>query len=109
MLKDLSNSDPGWSIVCLRYFNPVGAHQSGLIGEDPNGIPNNLMLYIAQVASGKLPYINVYGNDYPPNDRTGVGDYIHVEGLEEGHLTVLDYVRGHTGWIAINLGTSFGI
>ena len=109
MLRDLANSDSKWKIICLRYFNPVGAHESGLIGEGSNGLPNNLMPYIAQVASGKLPYLNVYGNDYPTLDGTGVRDYIHVLDLAEGHLAALDYVKNYTGWIAINLGTGFGV
>lgn len=109
MLKDVANSDAEWKIICLRYFNPVGAHVSGLIGEDPNGLPNNLMPYIAQVAAGKLPYLNIYGNDYPTPDGTGVRDYIHVVDLAEGHLAALDYLKNHTSWIAINLGTGFGV
>lgn len=109
MLKDIANSDAGWKIICLRYFNPVGAHESGLIGEDPNGLPNNLMPYIAQVASGKLPHLNIYGNDYPTADGTGVRDYIHILDLADGHLAALDYVQNHPGWIAINLGTGFGV
>ena len=109
MLKDVANSDPSWKIICLRYFNPVGAHESGLIGEDPNGIPNNLMPYIAQVASGNLPHLNVYGKDYPTPDGTGVRDYIHVMDLAEGHLAALNYAKKHQGWDAINLGTGKGI
>lgn len=108
MLKDVANSDANWKIICLRYFNPVGAHESGLIGEDPNGIPNNLMPYIAQVAAGKLPHLNIYGNDYLTADGTGVRDYIHVMDLAEGHLAALAYVNGHKGWDAINLGTGVG-
>ena len=109
MLKDVANSDDQWRIVCLRYFNPVGAHESGLTGEDPNGLPNNLMPYIAAVAAGKLPHLNVYGNDYPTVDGTGVRDYIHVMDLAAGHLAALDHVNSHAGWIAINLGTGFGV
>ena len=105
MLKDISNSDPEWKIICLRYFNPVGAHESGLIGEDPNGLPNNLMPYIAQVASGKLPHLNIYGNDYPTPDGTGVRDYIHVMDLAEGHLAALIYLKDKSGLEVINLGT----
>jgi len=108
VLADLSKSDPGWSIVCLRYFNPVGAHDSGLIGEDPNDIPNNLMPYIAQVASGKLPHLNIFGDDYNTKDGTGVRDYIHVMDLAEGHKSALDFLNNHTGWHAINLGTGTG-
>ena len=108
MLKDVANSDSEWKIICLRYFNPVGAHESGLIGEDPNGIPNNLMPYIAQVASGKLPYLNIYGNDYPTTDGTGVRDYIHVVDLAEGHLAALNYLPKAQAWNAINLGIGRG-
>ena len=109
MLKDVANSDTRWKIICLRYFNPAGAHESGLIGEDPNGLPNNLMPYIAQVAAGKLPHINVYGNDYPTPDGTGIRDYIHVMDLAEGHLAALDFVANHQGWNVFNLGTGHGI
>ena len=109
MLKDVANSDAEWKIICLRYFNPVGAHESGLIGEDPNGIPNNLVPYIAQVAAGRLPYLNIYGNDYPTIDGTGVRDYIHVIDLAEGHLASLIYVQNHNGWNAFNLGTGHGV
>lgn len=108
MLKDVTNSDAEWRIICLRYFNPVGAHETGLIGEDPSGLPNNLMPYIAQVASGNLPYVNVYGGDYPTVDGTGVRDYIHVMDLAEGHLAALAYVKRHKGWGAVNLGTGHG-
>ena len=108
MLNDVANSDPSWQIICLRYFNPVGAHESGLIGEDPNGLPNNLMPYIAQVAAGKLPHLNVYGNDYATLDGTGVRDYIHVVDLAEGHLAALVYVQGRNGWGVANLGTGHG-
>ena len=108
MLKDVANSDSEWKIICLRYFNPVGAHESGLIGEYPNGIPNNLTPYIAQVVTGKLPYLNIYGNDYPTIDGTGVRDYIHVMDLAEGHLAALNYIKSHQGWESINLGTGNG-
>jgi UDP-glucose 4-epimerase len=108
MLADVAKSDASWRIVCLRYFNPVGAHDSGLIGEDPNDIPNNLMPYIAQVASGKLPKLNVFGNDYNTSDGTGVRDYIHVMDLAEGHSAALRFLANHTGWYAINLGTGTG-
>ncbi|MGO4841831.1 NAD-dependent epimerase/dehydratase family protein, partial [Rhizobiaceae sp. 2RAB30] len=90
MLRDLHTSDPSWSISILRYFNPVGAHESGLIGEDPKGIPNNLMPLIAQVASGRREKLNVWGDDYPTPDGTGVRDYIHVVDLAKGHLKALD-------------------
>jgi UDP-glucose 4-epimerase len=108
MLADVAKSDASWRIACLRYFNPVGAHDSGLIGEDPNDIPNNLMPYIAQVASGKLPKLNVFGNDYDTPDGTGVRDYIHVMDLAEGHSAALGFLESHTGWHAINLGTGTG-
>lgn len=107
-LADLSRSDDRWKIVCLRYFNPVGAHESGLIGENPYGAPNNLMPYIAQVAVGKLPYLNVFGDDYPTPDGTGVRDYIHVMDLAEGHAAALDYLAHCSGWHAVNLGTGKG-
>ncbi len=108
ILKDLVQSDSDWKVVCLRYFNPVGAHDSGLIGDDPNGIPNNLMPYIAQVATRKLTKLNVYGNDYNTPDGTGVRDYIHVVDLAQGHLAALNYLKSNTGWQAINLGTGQG-
>ena len=108
MLKDVASSDAGWKFICLRYFNPVGAHESGLIGEDPNHIPNNLMPYIAQVAAAKLPYLNIYGDDYPTPDGTGVRDYIHVMDLADGHLAALTYVETQCGWSAINIGTGCG-
>ena len=105
ILQDLAKSDPEWRIALLRYFNPVGAHESGLIGEDPNGIPNNLMPYIMQVASGKLPHLNIFGNDYDTRDGTGERDYIHVMDLAEGHLAALDYLEDHSGCEVLNLGT----
>ena len=108
MLRDLAVADPDWSIVMLRYFNPIGAHESGLIGEDPNGIPNNLLPYVAQVAVGKLPCLNVFGDDYDTPDGTGVRDYIHVVDLALGHLAALKYADGHKGAEAINLGTGRG-
>jgi UDP-glucose 4-epimerase len=108
ILKDICHADKEWSAVLLRYFNPIGAHSSGLIGEDPNGIPNNLFPYIAQVATGKLPKLNVYGNDYPTPDGTGVRDYIHVVDLAKGHLCALDYAMKHSGAEAVNLGTGKG-
>jgi len=108
MLADIAKSDASWRIACLRYFNPVGANDSGLIGEDPNDIPNNLMPYIAQVASGKLPKLNVFGNDYDTPDGTGVRDYIHVMDLAEGHSAALCFLENHAGWHAINLGTGTG-
>jgi UDP-glucose 4-epimerase len=108
MLADVVSTDGSWRIVCLRYFNPVGAHESGLIGENPAGIPNNLMPYMAQVAAGKFPHINVFGNDYPTPDGTGVRDYIHVMDLAEGHLLALNFLATATGWHAINVGTGRG-
>lgn len=108
ILRDLCASAPDFTAICLRYFNPIGAHESGLIGEDPNGIPNNLLPYVARVASGKLEYIRVFGNDYPTSDGTGVRDYIHVVDLARGHVAALGYADKHTGWDAINLGTGHG-
>ena len=108
MLADVARSDERWRIACLRYFNPVGAHESGLIGEDPLGIPTNLMPYIAQVATGKLPHINIYGSDYDTPDGTGVRDFIHVMDLAEGHLAALNFLQNQAGWHAINLGTGSG-
>ena len=108
ILTDLAVADKDWSVVLLRYFNPIGAHESGLIGEDPNGIPNNLLPYVAQVAVGRRPHLNVYGNDYDTHDGTGVRDYIHVVDLALGHLKALDYADAHKGVEAINLGTGNG-
>ena len=108
MLRDLAKSDPGWRVGLLRYFNPVGAHASGLIGEDPSGIPNNLLPYVAQVAVGRLARLQVFGGDYPTVDGTGVRDYIHVVDLARGHLAALDYLRGYAGMLTVNLGTGRG-
>jgi len=108
MLVDLAASDPSWRIACLRYFNPVGAHESGLIGENPSGVPNNLMPYIAQVAAGQREALNVFGDDYLTSDGTGVRDYIHVMDLAEGHAAALSYLSRTVGWHAINLGTGRG-
>lgn len=108
ILRDLATADPRWRISILRYFNPVGAHESGLLGEDPNGIPNNLLPYIAQVAVGKLPELAVFGNDYPTPDGTGVRDYIHVMDLAEGHLRALETLKNRTGAHVWNLGTGCG-
>mgnify|MGYP004711678123 CR=1 FL=1 len=108
MLKDLYASDNEWSIALLRYFNPIGAHESGLIGEDPNGIPNNLLPYISQVAIGKLECLSVYGDDYDTKDGTGVRDYIHVTDLAIGHVKAIEYITGRTGIDAINLGAGRG-
>jgi UDP-glucose 4-epimerase len=108
MLSDVAASDADWKIACLRYFNPVGAHESGLIGENPNGVPNNLMPYIAQVAAGQRQALNVFGNDYPTPDGTGVRDYIHVMDVAEGHEAALKFLTQAVGWHAINLGTGKG-
>ena len=108
ILTDISKSDNGWSVILLRYFNPIGAHKSGLIGEDPNGIPNNLLPYICQVAVGKLKQLNVFGNDYNTPDGTGVRDYIHVVDLAKGHLSALKYAFENKGTEEINLGTGKG-
>lgn len=108
IMRDTYVSDNDWSIALLRYFNPIGAHKSGFLGEDPNGIPNNLLPYISQVAAGKLEYLNVYGDDYDTKDGTGVRDYLHVVDLALGHLNAYDYVLGHKGVEAINLGTGTG-
>ena len=108
ILRDVCVANPDWSVALLRYFNPVGAHASGTIGEDPVGIPNNLMPYIAQVASGKLKVLHVYGNDYPTRDGTGVRDYIHVVDLAQGHVAACHYLARHTGCEVINLGTGVG-
>ena len=108
ILSDLSVADPSWRLAALRYFNPVGAHPSGLIGENPNGIPNNLMPFVAQVAVGKLPQLNVFGNDYDTPDGTGVRDYIHVMDLAEGHLAALKFLMQHPGLHTFNLGTGRG-
>ena len=107
ILKDLHAADNEWSVSVLRYFNPIGAHKSGLIGEDPQGIPNNLLPYITQVASGKRECLSVYGNDYNTPDGTGVRDYIHVMDLAEGHLAALEYIDNY-GVEPINLGTGVG-
>lgn len=108
ILRDLHVSDPSWGIVLLRYFNPIGAHKSGLIGEDPNGIPNNLLPYVAKVATGELECLNVFGNDYPTPDGTGVRDYIHVVDLALGHLKALYKIRKEEGVLTYNLGTGNG-
>lgn len=108
ILRDLYVSDSTWSIAVLRYFNPVGAHASGRIGEDPNGIPNNLLPYISQVAVGRLPHLNVFGSDYPTPDGTGIRDYIHVVDLAAGHLKALEKIRSGNGVESYNLGTGRG-
>lgn len=109
ILADLSAAEPGWRIARLRYFNPVGAHESGLIGEDPRGTPNNLMPYIAQVATGQRAHLNVWGDDWPTPDGTGVRDYIHVMDLAEGHLAALDHLERQGGLLTVNLGTGRGL
>jgi UDP-glucose 4-epimerase len=108
ILKDLNQSDESWNIALLRYFNPVGAHESGLIGEDPNGIPNNLMPFVTQVAVGKLEKLRIFGNDYPTHDGTGVRDYIHVVDLAIGHLKALEKLDTNPGVVTYNLGTGKG-
>lgn len=108
ILRDLYISDNEWDIALLRYFNPVGAHKSGMIGEDPKGIPNNLMPFISQVAIGKLEMLSVFGNDYDTPDGTGVRDYIHVEDLANGHLKALEKLQSHVGVVTYNLGTGQG-
>ena len=108
MMADLVTAEPGWSLTALRYFNPVGAHASGLIGEDPQGLPNNLMPFIAQVAVGRLPRLCIFGDDYPTPDGTGVRDYIHVQDLAEGHLAALKHGHGRAGLHCFNLGTGQG-
>ena len=108
ILRDVQAAHPDWSVVLLRYFNPIGAHESGRIGEDPRGIPNNLMPFIAQVAVGRRDVLHVFGDDYPTVDGTGVRDYIHVVDLALGHCKALDFAETHTGTEAINLGTGQG-
>ncbi|HWU97498.1 MAG TPA: UDP-glucose 4-epimerase GalE [Oxalicibacterium sp.] len=109
MLRDIAKSDPSWRIALLRYFNPAGAHESGLIGEDPNDIPNNLFPYVAQVAAGTRPMLSVFGDDYPTEDGTGVRDYIHVVDLAIGHVRTMDKLAGgESGVLTFNLGTGCG-
>jgi UDP-glucose 4-epimerase len=108
ILRDLQVAEPEWRIALLRYFNPVGSHVSGRIGEDPNGIPNNLMPYVAQVAVGKLSTLRVFGGNYPTRDGTGVRDYIHVVDLALGHLAALNKLAEKPGLITVNLGTGCG-
>ena len=108
MLRELHHSNPAWRVAILRYFNPVGAHASGLIGEDPQGVPNNLMPFVAQVAIGKRAFLNVWGNDYPTPDGTGVRDYIHVVDLALGHLAALQTLQRDGQSFAVNLGTGIG-
>lgn len=108
ILTDATKADPELSVVLLRYFNPIGAHESGRIGENPNGVPNNLMPYITQVAVGKLKQLGVFGDDYPTHDGTGVRDYIHVVDLAKGHVKAIDYASCHKGTEIVNLGTGVG-
>jgi UDP-glucose 4-epimerase len=108
ILRDLHAADNSWRIGLLRYFNPIGAHASGMIGEDPNGIPNNLLPYVSQVAVGRLAKLRVFGNDYATHDGTGVRDYIHVMDLADGHVTALDYLLKNEAIITVNLGTGVG-
>jgi UDP-glucose 4-epimerase len=108
ILRDLERADPAWRVALLRYFNPVGAHESGTIGEDPRGAPNNLMPYVAQVAVGKRPILQVFGNDYATIDGTGVRDYLHVMDLAEGHVAALDHLLAEAGSLTVNLGTGHG-
>lgn len=108
-LRELAKSDPTWRIACLRYFNPVSAHSSGLLGEDPSTVPNNLMPYITQVAAGRLARLTVFGDDYPTLDGTGVRDYIHVQDLAEGHVATLRYLLNTKGLAIFNLGTGTGV
>ncbi|MDH3459559.1 MAG: UDP-glucose 4-epimerase GalE [Burkholderiaceae bacterium] len=108
ILRDLGTADPSWQVASLRYFNPVGAHESGLIGEDPRDTPNNLMPYVAQVAIGRRPYLQVFGNDYDTLDGTGVRDYIHVVDLAEGHVAAVRYLLENKASLTVNLGTGCG-
>lgn len=108
MLRDIYRADSGWNIALLRYFNPIGAHESGEIGEDPNGIPNNLLPYVAKVAAGELDYVRVFGNDYNTPDGTGVRDYIHVVDLAVGHIKALEKLETNPGLVTYNLGTGIG-
>ena len=108
ILSSMAHADKEWSVVLLRYFNPIGAHESGRIGEDPRGIPNNLMPYITQVAVGRREYLSVFGNDYDTHDGTGVRDYIHVVDLAKGHVAAVDFVQRHQGCEVFNLGTGTG-
>ena len=108
ILTDTAKADGDWTVMLLRYFNPVGAHPSGLIGEDPRGIPNNLMPYIAQTAAGRRECLSVFGNDYPTPDGTGVRDYLHVVDLARGHVAAMDYMMDRKGVFVFNLGTGRG-
>jgi UDP-glucose 4-epimerase len=109
ILRDVAAADPAWSVISLRYFNPIGAHPSGRIGEDPRDVPNNLFPFVCQVAVGKRPHLNVFGNDWPTPDGTGVRDYLHVVDLAIGHVRAFEYAQRASGFIAINLGTGHGV
>ena len=109
ILRDYCAANPDFSAVLLRYFNPIGAHESGLLGDDPNGIPNNLMPYVARVAAGQLPKLTIFGDDYPTRDGTCLRDYLHVVDLAKGHISALEYAEAHTGAEAFNLGTGDGV
>ncbi len=109
ILQDVTRADPEWSVVLLRYFNPIGAHASGRIGEDPEGIPNNLMPYVTQVAAGKRQQLSIFGSDYPTPDGTCIRDYIHVVDLAKGHVAAMEYAMAHTGAEIFNLGTGHGV
>ena len=109
MLADVRQADSAWCIARLRYFNPVGAHPSGLIGEDPQGVPANLVPFLAQVAVGRRPRLQIFGDDYPTRDGTGIRDYIHVLDLAEGHVAAVEYLEGRPGYDVINLGTGAGV
>jgi len=109
ILRDLCAAEPQWSVVSLRYFNPIGSHESGRIGEDPHDVPNNLFPFICQVAAGKRSHLNVFGNDWPTPDGTGVRDYLHVMDLASGHLRAFEHASRQAGWTAFNLGTGRGV
>jgi UDP-glucose 4-epimerase len=109
ILRDVAAAEPAWSVVCLRYFNPIGAHESGRIGEDPHDVPNNLFPFVCQVAIGQRPHLSVFGQDWPTADGTGVRDYLHVVDLADGHVRAFEYTLAHPGWVAINLGTGHGV
>lgn len=109
ILADVCQSDPTWRIASLRYFNPVGAHESGQLGEDPTAPPNNLLPYISEVAEGLRPFLNIFGNDYPTCDGTGVRDYIHIMDLVSGHIRALHHIEKNQGLLRVNLGTGQGV
>ncbi|MBS0351388.1 MAG: UDP-glucose 4-epimerase GalE [Proteobacteria bacterium] len=109
ILTDLAYSEPDWKIACLRYFNPVGAHPNGLLGENPKGVPTNLMPYMCKVAAGYYEKLNIFGNDYSTQDGTCIRDYIHVMDLASGHVAALDHIQNHSGFLTLNLGTGHGV